>query len=255
MPYLPVATQNPEATRAAIAIFQNGTSPTPDPWHGGKPKLSVDYTSITVPVHKTAENMDGSTTFACLVHFGTSMGGGSGGFYSNSMLFQRFLKTYPDGLGALQAQFKNALNYNLFELQDGIRNWLNERPAQVLDALLGRETCAEWEGYDTLKVGMDSLTPIGDVQFRGGLRQPFSIKVAIKARKRQAITGLGPFSKMSDRELDAMLARYEQRAPENFWMDGELQMSRPAALKMYRDQYRALSPRAQQRLFAQLSTY
>ena len=62
----------------------------------------------------------------------------------------------------------------------------------------------------------------------------------------------GPFNTMSDRELNRWIGEWEAQAPENFWMDGELRMSRAAAYKFYRRRWRTMSPSGQQALLDSL---
>jgi hypothetical protein len=62
----------------------------------------------------------------------------------------------------------------------------------------------------------------------------------------------GPFNRMSDRELDRWIGEWEAQAPENFWMDGELRMSRRAAYKFYRQRWRRLSVAGQQAMLDDL---
>jgi hypothetical protein len=51
----------------------------------------------------------------------------------------------------------------------------------------------------------------------------------------------GPFNNMSDAELNRYITEFENQAPENFWMDGELQMSRSQAYTMYRKRWRSMT--------------
>lgn len=55
----------------------------------------------------------------------------------------------------------------------------------------------------------------------------------------------GPFNAMTDAELNKWIEVWESDAPEAFWMDGELRMSRLDALRYYRNQWRSWPPEKQ----------
>jgi hypothetical protein len=64
----------------------------------------------------------------------------------------------------------------------------------------------------------------------------------------------GPFNEMSDTELNEQIARWENYAPENFWQDGELQMSRNQAYAYYRKRWRQQTPAQQDQHMQELSS-
>jgi len=55
----------------------------------------------------------------------------------------------------------------------------------------------------------------------------------------------GPFNAMTDAELNKWIEVWESDAPEVFWMDGELRMSRRDALGYYRNKWRSWPPEKQ----------
>jgi len=73
---------------------------------------------------------------------------------------------------------------------------------------------------------------------------PATVEFILDAVKKPDVK-VGPFTGMDDRELNRWVERYEHEAPENFWMDGELGLSRPKAYAMYRKRWRAMRPREQ----------
>jgi len=67
-----------------------------------------------------------------------------------------------------------------------------------------------------------------------------------REKKATAPSGAGPFTTMSDGDLNKVIAAWESHAPENFWMDGELRMTRAKAYAMYRNQWRTMPADQQQ---------
>ena len=66
--------------------------------------------------------------------------------------------------------------------------------------------------------------------------------------KAKAEESEGPFNRMDDRELDMYIAEFEEQGPENFWMDGELSMSRREAYAYYRKVWRKMTPQKQKEM-------
>ena len=82
--------------------------------------------------------------------------------------------------------------------------------------------------------------------------EPVTVEVVLEARKLQPITK-APFDAMSDSELNKLIQEFENEAPENFWQDGELRMTRAQAYAMYRKRWRAMSPRDQTNMMRNLN--
>jgi len=62
----------------------------------------------------------------------------------------------------------------------------------------------------------------------------------------------GPFNRMSDSELNSVIGEWKEQGPENFWQDGELDMTERQAYAYYRRQWRAMKPSQQKTLLEQI---
>jgi len=218
-----------------------GIPPDGGDWHGGPPKIHVSFSGTEASKVQARD----TTVVADLQS-------GDDGVYLDHYLVMRFLKVYP---GAEDALVKAASDY--YEMRDTelhaqIRDHYGD-PAfkfHLLSDVFGFRGADEWENPSNVKV-LD--TWIGPVKFvgRGIFRAPWKARVTFQATKKAPVTE-APFTKMPDRELDKLIAKWESEAPENFWMDGELRLSRPAAYKMYRDRWRKMSPRDQSNMLKSL---
>ena len=230
------------AEQAAREVFR-GIPPDDGAWHGGPPRLAIDYTSAKVLRKIERQQPDGSTVMAATLEFGRGIR--AGGIKAESFLFQRFLKVYPNGEAALLQAFEEATKDQWSVLQASINERIGGQrfAGHVLMDIVGFRESAEWSNPQIAKLGVVKRS--GEVTLdRGEIMEPFTVEVAIKATKKAPVTK-APFAAMSDAELNKWIERWANEAPENFWMDGELKVSRPAAFAMYRKRWRAMLPRDQ----------
>lgn len=231
----------PTSLEAALALF-DGVSPDYRDWNGGPPRISVDFSSSTVKqIGKEALNPDGTWAFRAKYTFGSSPYGG-GGISSDSPLFNRFESAYPYGVDDLTRGFEQTVGKRAIEFKTEIKGWFITQTWKPFGSIVGHFN----RDWDNPVLKSFSVTLGDDATYsRGSLRLPFVVTASFTAIKR-ATVAVGPFTAMSDRELDTLIGQWESEAPENFWMDGELQMNRTQAYRMYRDRWRKMTPRAQQ---------
>lgn len=178
----------------------------------------------------------------------------SEGVYADAWAVGQYLRNNPntekDILDVFNAKLKKYLPQIKKQIADHYEN-----PSfnfHLLSAVFGYQDAKEWANVSNVKVTnvkVDPATGSGRLRFLSG---SWTATVTFTAKKKAAATAV--FSAMSDRELDALIEQWENSAPENFWMDGELRMSRRDAYKMYRQQWRAMSPRDQQAMMNSLKS-
>jgi len=232
------------AENAAKEMFLLGTSPDGGEWHGGPPKIIVSFSGADL---LGGIRVRGGRIEAVLEADPSKW---ADGIYTDSFLVQRFLKVYPGEMSALREAFMDALNREKPRLVKEIERHY-ENPAfagHLASAVFGFRESQEWETPTKVKV---EKVEIGSSPVPGKLKVSWAAKVSFEAAQKEAVTAT-PFADMTDRELDGWISRWESDAPENFWMDGELTLSRPAAYKMYRDRWRKMPAREQVEMLSQL---
>jgi len=239
----------------ALEMLTKGVSPDGEPWHGGIPRIGMSFTGGKVTKVRKRQNPDGSTTFAAEWRFGYDRW--SDGYYLDDfVLVRRFLDAHPGGEKALEMAFITVAEDREAKVKADVQRWFKEQTWKPFTDIVGFQEADEWEPPTLVKFGSVEFTdPPGGI-FQSQTRKlklMVVVTAAIRARQKPVVTQ-APFTAMSDRELDSWIARWESEAPENFWMDGELHLSRPAAYAMYRKQWRAMSPREQVKAMTSLRT-
>lgn len=241
-----VMARDRDAEEAARDMFFKGLPPDGDPWRGG-PLIDEIRTSFTsVEASKPRFRGDrGRVTIES----------GEEGISLNSFLLKRFLKAYPGGERVLEKVFEEALVDKAPKLRRHIKD-LIEDPRQAWKVgqwIFGYREADEWETPSDVKVRRVKIGRRGHYSFRG-IYGTWEADIEFRSKRKPPV-GEGPFTGMSDRELNQWIERWESFAPENFWMDGELHLSRPAAYKMYRDRWRKMPPREQISLMDDIQRY
>jgi hypothetical protein len=238
-----------EAYDAAMAMFQYGSPPDSNPWVGGPIKISMDFSDNEVTKITRRNNPDGSVTFVATFVFGKT-----GGFYADSFLIQRFLKAFPTETKTLENVFLDKVNSSLAKLEVDIQKWFKTQTWKPFGSIVGYRETEDWENPSLISFGNVELKkPQRGIFSRGILRVDVHVTAAIKATKKTPETK-EPFSDMSDQELNDWIKAWEHYAPENFWMDGELKLTRPQAYAYYRNEWRSMSPRSQVTMYKQLGS-
>lgn len=227
-----------------------GISPTDDPWHGGAPRFGVDFSSPKAQILRQQPTPSGAVSITARWVFGDGRFGN--GVYAESQLFGRFARKYPGSINSLTTVFAREIEKREAEFEASIRKWFKEQPGKPLFHVV--DDSRDW-GKPVL-VDIREVT-ITDPSSAGGgitgrlgwgvLKMRFEVVATLQATKLPDVT-VGPFSQMSDTELNEWIGVLEHEGPENFWMDGELHMSRPQAYAMYRKQWRAMRPREQRNM-------
>lgn len=241
---------SPTIEEAARGLLLHGVAPDDLPWNGGPPKFSMDYTSPTVTQPKKRTNPDKTVTFTANLAFGKQRLY-SGGLTCESPLIARFLKQYPLGEDTLIRVFTEIVNQRWSQYEQGLQQWFQTQPWKPFMSMVGADR-ENWDNPKLVKLGpAEWHDPDSGILQRGRLQLAVHVTAAIKATPKAPVIE-APFSTMSDRELDSWIERWENDAPENFWMDGELHLARPAAYAYYRKQWRAMTPRSQVNLMQSL---
>lgn len=229
----------------AEGVFK-GISPIDEPWHGSAPEFRVSFAGVKTSAPLVRSVGDRAEVSALLES-------GEDGAHAESYLFWKFLKAFPSGAPALLKAFIKSFKAESPRFKKDIfQHYSDPRFAShLLRDVFGWHESDDWE--DPKGVSIKNVR-FGKPMLRvpdTTIRVPWSVEVSFTAKKKSAAAAV--FSGMSDRELDRWIGEWENQAPENFWMDGELQASRPQAYKMYRDRWRKMSPRDQERMYMSLS--
>lgn len=169
------------------------------------------------------------------------------------LLVQRYLKVYPMGETALVQVFMDMVERQKAQLKGDLMDWFKTQTWKPFSAIVGWQDRDEWDDIKLASFGQVEMhDPKDGILGRfGRLSMAVRVTASVRAKRKAAITD-APFSSMSDQELNSLIAKWENDAPENFWMDGELRATRPQAYAMYRDEWRKKSPREQTRLLQDL---
>lgn len=212
-----------------------------------RPHLSFGMASTGV---SQKQNSDGTTTLSGTLVIGDNPH--SDGGLTAPCPVTDFLQKFPSGKSELQSTYHAAAKKAFLGLKDDLVSWITKNDGnRFLQALVGWEDAPEWGLASKVTVERMILSSIVHMS-RFNIWVPILVDVRLVARRKTAITQ-APFDTMSDKELNGWIERWENDAPENFWQDGELGLSRPAAYAMYRKRWRAMTPRAQTQMMEDLS--
>lgn len=232
---------DPVMSDEAFRLFNEGLNVETGELARQPPKFSTSYITDSSKASHSLKSMGGNTY---------KVTGGfrlSEGVNVDDFLIAMFRKKY--GTGGERVLFKTFLAF--------VRDYFPKARKQIESDYQGRfsnrlpseifgfREAENWENPRQVKVkGLNALTR----EMHG---RHWSIKLPIEVQVEFMVDKLpdmkeGPFSAMSDREIDDYIRLYEQDGPENFWMDGEFQGTRAQRYKQLRQQWRAMSPRQQQ---------
>lgn len=243
-----------EVQDAAEGVF-DGVPPDGGEWHGGPARWHTSFSGLKSEVLGQKEMRDGSIEFTIKIGADPEKDRYQDGVYVDTYLFHRFLQRFPrDERALLDVATKRVRGMNS-KFASEIKSYFESGKFgwNLMSAVFGHQESKEWENPTNTKV---SNIKIGSKPtYRGRqIHFPWSAKATFQAVKKAPLNE-GPFDSMSDRELDRFIYEYESQAPENFWMDGELRMSRSRAYAYYRKQWRNKSPRDQLALYESLKQW
>lgn len=231
----------------ALAIFDGYK-----PRYSGAHQFHFDFSGPKVVKKSERPGTNFTTQIAASLEFGA--GFGSGGLVADSYGFWQFMKAHPGQGGVLVQAFTEASKADWSRVEAHVRDHLLDKrfAGHVLDAVVGYRESGEWTDAKVLKVG--NIDRSGKPRAHGPqtMYESVTVEVVLEARKLQPITK-APFDAMSDSELNKLIQEFENEAPENFWQDGELRMTRAQAYAMYRKRWRAMSPRDQTNMMRNLN--
>ena len=234
-----------EEEDAARAVFE-GVAPDDGEWNGRGPELSFSWHPET-KITAQKDNPSGASFFTGVFMFPGPRSRSEGGVYADSYLFVRYMKQYPKGEKALLKAFMEKAKPQLGKFKKKVEDdFQRRRPEQWFSRLVGFKEADEWEDVETLKVEKVQFANM-PVLKRSYIYLPVVVIVKFAAVKKTPMNA-APFDSMSDREIMGMIEEWANMAPENFYMDGETDMSHRQLMKYYLKQWRAKRPRDQQRL-------
>ena len=223
--------------------------------YGDPSDWKTNRLSFSSPVFenlKQKSNPDGSVLFEADFVFGDK--DYSEGFHFDHGV-REFLQQYPEGKRDLIQAFIEVAKKARPDVISDARRWFTEQTIKPFMDLVGYHESRDWE--EPVLVSFKGATyrkPANDYfgKFGRDIHIAVVFHASIKAMPKAAITK-APFDDMTDRELDKWIEKWEGYAPENFWMDGELRVSRPRAYAMYRDRWRKMRPREQVEMMESLT--
>lgn len=253
--YLTRRVARSEAQDAAQALFLHGTPPDGGDWRGGKPEIHVSFSGAKAEGTKT--RLPGLTDET---HVETAIVADPGphradGIYCDSGLLTRFRKVYPGDDNALLDAFHDAVKHQEAALKRQIASHYEDKRFgwHLLNTVFGFREADEYNEPTNVRVKKVVIGSKPTFLFpaRSDIHLAWAVHVSFDTIRKAQVTE-APFTAMSDRELDSWIERWESDAPENFWMDGELNLSRSRAYAMYRDRWRKMTPREQVRMLDSL---
>jgi hypothetical protein len=235
----------------ARAMFFDGVPADGGEWHGEPPveEIAVSFVGLEATDQPKFRGDRGEVTLEANIDRHAD------GIYVDSILVWRFLEAYPKASRILVDLFEEAIKRKKSTYERDIRKLLeNPRQAWKIGSMIfGYHESDEWEEPSDVRVKKVTLGPMAEFD-RRKIQMPWSAQIEFTSKKKTPI-GEGPFTSMSDRELNKWIGEWESQAPENFWMDGELNISRSRAYKMYRERWRKMRPREQVRMMESLERY
>lgn len=237
----------------AEKVFQN-ISPTDDTWHGKpkKPELQIMYQPDFDPEEMPLPGLTNEVIYKGNVILQRSPYYSEGGvFFESHLLFKRMFEKWGRlAEPALIAVFKKVLKSQKTKLAAEIKKHFQGNPDRLLSHLVPKRN--EWEDVHYFKMGNVTFekNPTFDSR-RQAISLTVSFPIELRVDKKPMMSE-GPFDRMSDGELNQYIAEFEDQGPENFWQDGELNLSRNQAYAYYRRQWREMSPRDQEAMMKSL---
>lgn len=244
--------------RVAARYLKSHLDPYPPEMLQGKsrPTVKINPKNVTVTVGETDKNVrlkansDG-TTHVEVPHV-------EGFFQVTRYDYHKELRDVPPAL--LIDAFREVTNKHKREIETQLDpgDWIGHF-WEIPRGVFGRKDGEEWEKdvplhpknvrvYDVV-LGNDITVEYGQI------RRPFKGKLSFDAVKKAPLKNpAGPFTSMSDQELNKWITKWADENPEGFWMDGELQATARQAFAMYRKEWRGWSPREQQNMMDALGT-
>lgn len=228
----------------AEGILYRNEAPDDRPWHvdtgvsNGKPmKPSFSVSGLEFNVRSQKELSDGNILFSVDV----SSHSDADGVYLQSYLFIRYIQAgYSEGV--LLNVAEKYLKSFMVKMKDMIKDRMEWPGPEWLMYIV--DDFREWE--------VPSVIKASDVWIRGTphlerdyLSFGWGCRLEIVTKLKAPLVGAGVFAEMSDSDLNKWLSKWESYAPEDFWQDGELRVSKPEAYRMYRDWLRELPIRDQ----------
>jgi hypothetical protein len=220
--------------------------------------LSVDFVNSESELRKELFNSDGSTNFVGIWTFPDHMDKNSGGGITTDdwsrSLINKFLRRFPGTETLLAKEFTEKVRQQWgFHIQHEVEDWFRTQTEKPFSQLVGYRESQEWIPTTLVRVLSSIVGDNPSWTRNNGLVMPFRVKAIIQATKKKPVGhSVGPFSNMSDQELNVWILVWKEDAPENFWMDGELRLTLNHAIAFYRKQWRAKTPREQTNLLESL---
>jgi hypothetical protein len=232
---------DPVMSDEAFRLFNEGLNVETGELARQPPKFSTSYITDSSKATRSVKSMGGNT-YKVTGSFRLSEGvnvddfliamfrkkygnGGEGVLFKTFLAFVRdyFPKARKEIESDFEGRFSNRLPSEIFGFRDA-ENWENPRQVKVkgLNALTREMHGRHWS-----------------------IRLPIDVQVEFVVDKLPDMKA-GPFTTMSDREMEPYLRAYENDGPENYWMDGEFRGTRRQRDEQLRREWRAMSPRQQQ---------
>lgn len=248
-------TAKSDAEVAAEAMFTRAVPPDGGTWNGGAPEVKVSFsgvqargTKVELPGLSNERHVETVLTAEAKPH-------GADGIYCDSYLLTRFRQTFPGDDSVLLAAFMREVKKQESSFKAQIKaHYEDPRAAwRVKSDVFGFREADEYELPTNVRIKKVVIGKKPTFLFprRSDIHLTWGAHVTFDIVKLAPVT-TAPFTEMSDRELDSYIQEWENEAPENFWMDGELRMSRRDAYRMYRDRWRKMTPREQVRMMNSL---
>lgn len=237
---------------AAVQGIFDGIPSDGGAWHGGPPKFFFDFTG---PKAKIVAHSERNSVHEWKVKFifePSQTGSGSGG-YVESFLIKRHLNAFPQDKNAVLDEAARRFSKEAGKLSQHVQKHVLTQTWKYVSATVGYQNAEEYENESASNVNVRwSNKPVLS-RHQNAIWFPAEVTATIKATKLPSLSK-GVFTEMDDRELDYWISRWEGMAPENFWMDGELNMSRSQAMQYYRKQWRNWTPRQQESMWNNLKS-
>ncbi len=232
---------DPVMSDEAFRLFNEGLNVETGEKARQPPKFSTSYSTDSSKASHSVKSMGGNT-YKVTGSFRLSEG-----VYVDDFLVAMFRKKHGNGgEGVLFKTFLAFVRDYFSKARKEIESDFAGRFSNRLPSeLFGFREAENWENPRQVKVkGLNALTR----EMHGrhwSIRLPIEVQVEFVVDKLPDMKE-GPFSSMSDRELEPYLRAYENDGPENYWMDGEFRGTRQQRDNQLRREWRAMSPRQQQ---------
>jgi DNA-binding ferritin-like protein len=237
---------------AAVQGIFDGIPSDGGAWHGGPPKFAFDFTGPKAKIVAHSERNGVHEWKVKFIFEPSQTGSGSGG-YVESFLIKRHLKAFPQDKNAVLEEAARRFSKEAGKLSQHVQKHVLTQTWKYVSATVGYQNAEEYENESASNVNVRwSNKPVLS-RHQDAIWFPAEVTATIKATKLPSLSK-GVFTEMDDRELDYWISRWEGMAPENFWADGELNMSRSQAMQHYRKQWRNWTPRQQESMWNDLKS-